>query len=163
MGNVAAVNSTRSRATGSPEGEVDLHRGSEAPEDRVASRIENVECCLGRSVLVQVEQQVHGSLRATEETLVDVWEVSWTINAQVRSLRVEHRDGLGLRVAVACAVDRRPSALQRVAVCTVTVGTNFSVVSGAWSTVTVVTDTQAGNRSHSWNCVTLHIHHVCGE
>ena len=90
-------------------------------------------------------------------------EFRGTSNAQIRSLRIEYRDGLGLRVAVASAIARRPSALQRVAVFTITVSANFSVIGDSKCTVAIVAGAQAGNRGHSRNRVTLYIHHIGGE
>ncbi len=90
-------------------------------------------------------------------------EISRTINAQIWSLCIEHSDGLGLSVAVSSTIDRGPCALERVAVITITIGANLSIIGGAWSTVAVVAHAQATNRSQSWDSVTLYIHHISGE
>ena len=117
---------------------------------------------LTRTVAVRDEREGHVG-GAGSEALVDVRVISRACNAQVGSLRVEDRDGLGLRVAVAGTVRRGPCALEHVAVGTVTIGADFSIEGRARIAVAVVADAQAGDRGHSRNGVTLHIHHVCGE
>ena len=118
---------------------------------------------------IEVRGHLNAGLRrrvpilSTEEALIDVREFGGTRHVQLRSLRVQDRDGLGLRVAVSGTVNRGPSALKRVAVWASTVGANLSIVSGTRCTVTVVTCTQAGDCGQSWNSVTLNVHHISGE